>query len=116
MCETVADTRAWLRQVNYAEGVFLQEYLGRAEAGHIVLVSGGEIYSLVTNQEYKYAFNGNLGIVAGAPLGGLVERDERGPVRAGARVDSSAAALVARGELPRAIAGDRHQTRAADGR
>jgi phosphoribosylamine-glycine ligase len=75
LCETVEDTRAWLKQVNYAEGVFLQEYLGRAEAGHIVLVSGGEIYSLVTNQEYKYAFNGNLGIVAGAPLGGLVERD-----------------------------------------
>ena len=75
LCETVADTRAWLRNVNYAEGVFLQEYLGRAEAGHIVLVSGGEIHSLVTNQEYKYAFNGNLGIVAGAPLGGLVERD-----------------------------------------
>ena len=76
LCETVADTRAWLRHVNYAEGVFLQEYLGRAEAGHIALVSGGEIYSLVTNQEYKYAFNGNHGIVAGAPLGGLVERDE----------------------------------------
>jgi phosphoribosylamine-glycine ligase len=76
LCETVADTRAWLRNVNYAEGVFLQEYLGRAEAGHIVLVSGGEIHSLVTNQEYKYAFNGNQGIVAGAPLGGLVERDE----------------------------------------
>ena len=76
MCETVADTRAWLRQVNYAEGVFLQEYLGRAEAGHIALVSHGEIHSLVTNQEYKYAFNGNMGIVAGAPLGGLVERDE----------------------------------------
>jgi phosphoribosylamine--glycine ligase len=76
LCETVADTRAWLRHVNYAEGVFLQEYLGRAEAGHIALVSGGEIYSLVTNQEYKYAFNGNMGIVAGAPLGGLVERDE----------------------------------------
>lgn len=75
LCETVADTRAWLRQVNYAEGVFLQEYLGRAEVGHIVLVSGGEIHSLVTNQEYKYAFNGNMGIVAGAPLGGLVERD-----------------------------------------
>ena len=76
LCETAEDTRAWLRQVNYAEGVFLQEYLGRAEAGHIVLVSGGEIHSLVTNQEYKYAFNGNMGIVAGAPLGGLVERDE----------------------------------------
>ena len=75
LCETVADTRAWLRHVNYAEGVFLQEYLGRAEVGHIVLVSGGEIYSLVTNQEYKYAFDGNQGIVAGAPLGGLVERD-----------------------------------------
>lgn len=75
LCETVEDTRAWLRNVNYAEGVFLQEYLGRAEAGHIVLVSAGEIHSLVTNQEYKYAFNGNLGIVAGAPLGGLVERD-----------------------------------------
>jgi phosphoribosylamine---glycine ligase len=76
LCETVEDTRAWLRHVNYAEGVFLQEYLGRAEAGHIALVSGGEIYSLVTNQEYKYAFNGNQGIVAGAPLGGIVERDE----------------------------------------
>jgi len=76
LCETVEDTRAWLRHVNYAEGVFLQEYLGRAEAGHIALVSGGEIYSLVTNQEYKYAFNGNQGIIAGAPLGGLVERDE----------------------------------------
>ena len=75
LCETVEDTRAWLRQVNYAEGIFLQEYLGRAEAGHIVLVSGGEIHSLVTNQEYKYAFTGNHGIVAGAPLGGLVERD-----------------------------------------
>jgi len=75
LCETIEDTRAWLRQVNHAEGVFLQEYLGRAEAGHIVLVSRGEIHSLVTNQEYKYAFNGNLGIVAGAPLGGLVERD-----------------------------------------
>jgi len=75
LCETVADTRAWLRKVDYAEGVFLQEYLGRAEAGHIVLVSDGEIHSLVTNQEYKYAFNGNMGIVAGAPLGGLVERD-----------------------------------------
>ncbi len=75
LCETVEDTRAWLRHVNYAEGVFLQEYLGRAEAGHIVLVSGGEIYPLVTNQEYKYAFNGNQGVVAGAPLGGLVERD-----------------------------------------
>ena len=75
LCEAVEDTRAWLRHVNYAEGVFLQEYLGRAEAGHIVLVSGGEIYSLVTNQEYKYAFNGNQGVVAGAPLGGLVEKD-----------------------------------------
>lgn len=75
LCEAIEDTRAWLRQVNHAEGVFLQEYLGRAEAGHIVLVSGGEIHSLVTNQEYKYAFNGNMGIVAGAPLGGLVERD-----------------------------------------
>jgi phosphoribosylamine--glycine ligase len=75
LCETVEDTRAWLRQINYAEGVFLQEYLGRAEAGHIVLVSGGEIHSLVTNQEYKYAFNGNQGIIAGAPLGGLVEQD-----------------------------------------
>lgn len=75
LCETVEDTRAWLKQLDYAEGVFLQEYLGRAEAGHLVLVSGGEIYSLATNQEYKYAFHGNMGIVAGAPLGGLIERD-----------------------------------------
>jgi phosphoribosylamine-glycine ligase len=77
LSESVAETRAWLQVVNDAEGIFLQEYLGPAEAGHIALVSGGEIYSLVTNQEYKRAFNGNMGIVAGAPLGGLVERDEK---------------------------------------
>jgi phosphoribosylamine-glycine ligase len=64
-----------LKQVDYAEGVFMQEYLGRCEVGHIALVSGGEIYSLVTNQEYKRAFAGNQGVVAGAPLGGLVEVD-----------------------------------------
>lgn len=75
LCETVEDTRAWLRQIDYAEGVFLQEYLGRCEAGHIALISGGEIYSVVTNQEYKRAFAGDMGIVAGAPLGGLVEKD-----------------------------------------
>jgi phosphoribosylamine--glycine ligase len=75
LCETLADTRSWLKHIDYAEGVFLQEYLGRCEAGHIALVSGGEIRSLVTNQEYKRAFAGDLGIVAGAPLGGLVEKD-----------------------------------------
>jgi phosphoribosylamine--glycine ligase len=75
LCETLQDTRSWLQHVDYAEGVFLQEYIGRCEAGHIALVSGGEIYSLVTNQEYKRAFAGNMGIVAGAPLGGLVEKD-----------------------------------------
>ena len=75
ICETLEDTRAWLGHVDYEEGVFLQEYMGRAEAGHIALVSGGEIYPVVTNQEYKRAFDGNMGIVAGAPLGGLVEKD-----------------------------------------
>ena len=75
LCETLEDTRSWLKHIDYAEGVFLQEYLGRCEAGHIALVSGGEIYSLVTNQEYKRAFAGNMGTVAGAPLGGLVEKD-----------------------------------------
>ena len=75
ICETESDTRSWLERVNYAEGVFLQEYMGRREAGHIAVVSNGEIYSLVTNQEYKRAFNGNMGIVAGAPLGGIVEKD-----------------------------------------
>ena len=75
VCQSLEDTRSWLKHVDYAEGVFLQEYLGPCEAGHIALVSGGEIYSLVTNQEYKRAFAGNMGVVAGAPLGGLVERD-----------------------------------------
>jgi phosphoribosylamine-glycine ligase len=75
LCETIGDTRSWLANVNYAEGVFLQEYLGRAEAGHIAFVSGGEIHSVVTNQEYKRAFDGNMGVIAGAPLGGLVEKD-----------------------------------------
>ena len=75
LCESVEDTRSWLKQLDYAEGVFLQEYLGHREVGHIALVSGGQIHSLVTNQEYKRAFAGNMGIIAGAPLGGLVEKD-----------------------------------------
>jgi phosphoribosylamine-glycine ligase len=75
VCETVADTRSWLRRINYEEGVFLQEFMGYREAGHIAFVTGGEIYSLITNQEYKRAYDGNMGIVAGAPLGGLVEQD-----------------------------------------
>lgn len=75
VCESWEDTMAWLPRMDDAEGIFLQEYLGRREVGHIALVSAGEIHSLVTNQEYKRAFDGNLGIVAGAPLGGLVQRD-----------------------------------------
>jgi alanine racemase len=75
VCETVEDTLGWLPRLDYADGVFLQEYLGRAEAGHIALVSAGEIHSLVTNQEYKRAFDGDMGVVAGAPMGGLIERD-----------------------------------------
>lgn len=75
VAETVEDTLSWLEQVNYAEGVFLQEYMGRREAGHTAFVSGGELYPMVTNQEYKRAFDGNMGPVAGAPLGGLVEID-----------------------------------------
>lgn len=75
LCETIQDTRSWLDHIDYAEGVFLQEYMGTREAGHIALVTDGEIHSLVTDQEYKRAFNDNMGIVAGAPLGGLVEKD-----------------------------------------
>jgi phosphoribosylamine-glycine ligase len=75
VCETAEETRAWLPRLDHRDGVFLQEYLGRAEAGHIAFVAGGEVYSVVTNQEYKRAFNGNQGVVAGAPLGGLVEQD-----------------------------------------
>jgi len=75
LCETVDDTRSWLKMVNYEEGVFLQEYMGEREAGHIAFVTGGEIYSLITNQEYKRAFDGNMGVITGAPLGGLVEKD-----------------------------------------
>lgn len=75
VCESVEDTLGWLERLDYAEGVFLQEYMGRREAGHIALVSNGEIHSLVTNQEYKRAFDGNMGPVAGAPLGGLAEKD-----------------------------------------
>jgi len=76
VCESPEETRSWLEGgLDDREGLFLQEYLGRAEVGHIALVSNGEIHSLVTNQEYKRAYAGNLGIVAGAPLGGLVQVD-----------------------------------------
>ncbi len=75
VCETIEQTRTWLDYIDYKEGVFLQQYLGRQEGGHIAFVSAGEIYSLVSNQEYKRAFNDDQGIVAGAPLGGLVKQD-----------------------------------------
>lgn len=75
VCESADETRAWLPRLDYKDGVFLQEYLGRAEAGHIAFVSDGQVHSLVTNQEYKRAFNENQGVVAGAPLGGIVEQD-----------------------------------------
>lgn len=75
VCETVEETIGWLKRIDYAEGLFLQEYLGVIEAGHFVFVSDGEIYSIATNQEYKRAFTGNMGPVAGAPLGGIVEQD-----------------------------------------
>jgi phosphoribosylamine-glycine ligase len=73
--ETIEQTQYWLDNIDYKEGVFLQQYAGRKEVGHIVFISNGQVYSLVTNQEYKRAFDGNQGIVAGAPLGGLVEWD-----------------------------------------
>ena len=73
--ETISDTRSWLERIDYAEGVFLQEYLGTREAGHIAFVTGGEIYPMITNQEYKHSFNGDMGVIAGAPLGGLVIQD-----------------------------------------
>ena len=75
VCETLADTQSWLDRIDYAEGVFFQEYMGHKEAGHIVFVQNGHITSLVSNQEYKRAFNGNMGKIAGAPLGGLIEAD-----------------------------------------
>lgn len=76
LCETSEETLSWLPRIDYSEGVFLQEYVGRREVGHIAFISNGEVHSLVTNQEYKRAFNGNMGIVAGAPLGGLIEIDQ----------------------------------------
>lgn len=75
VCETTADTRSWLDRIDYAEGVFFQEYMGHKEAGHIVFVNRGKVTSLITNQEYKRAFAGNMGKIAGAPLGGIVEQD-----------------------------------------
>ena len=75
ICESISDTNGWIERVNYAEGLFLQEYLGKVEAGHFVFVSGGKISSLVTNQEFKRAFTGDMGPLAGAPLAGIVEQD-----------------------------------------
>ena len=75
ICESTEDTNGWIERVDYAEGLFLQEYLGKEEAGHFVFISGGEISSLVTNKEFKRAFTGDMGPLAGAPLAGLVEQD-----------------------------------------
>ncbi len=76
VCETIEDTKTWLENLDFREGVFMQEYLGTKEVGHIAFVSNGKIYSVLTNQEYNRAFDGNMGKVAGAPMGGLVEVDK----------------------------------------
>ncbi len=75
ICETEVDTLQWLGRVDDRDGIFLQEYMGTREAGHVAFVSNGQIHSIATNQEYKRAFTGNMGVVAGAPLGGIVEVD-----------------------------------------
>ena len=75
VCETVEDTLGWIERIDDSEGIFLQEYFGTAEAGHFVFISEGKIQSLVTNQEYKRSFTGNMGPVAGAPLGGIGQVD-----------------------------------------
>jgi phosphoribosylamine--glycine ligase len=65
----------WLELVDDRDGVFLQQFVSRREIGFIALVSDGEIYPLATNQEYKRVYAGNQGILAEAPVGGLVEID-----------------------------------------
>ena len=37
VCESVEDTLAWLDRIDYAEGVFLQQYIGVAEVGHFCI-------------------------------------------------------------------------------
>ncbi len=76
ICRSPEETIRWLDKIDYADGVFLQEFLGSKEAGYFVFISNGEICNLVTNQEYKRAFTGNMGPVADAPLGGIVEQDQ----------------------------------------
>ena len=75
VCETVEDTLDCLETVDFSEGLFLQEYVGKREVGHVVFVSDGKIHSLITNQEYKRAFNGDMGVTTSIPLGGLAEQD-----------------------------------------
>ncbi|PCI96459.1 MAG: phosphoribosylamine--glycine ligase [Alphaproteobacteria bacterium] len=75
ICETVEDTLDCLKTVDCSEGLFLQEYVGKREVGHVVFVSDGEIHSLITNQEYKRAFSGDMGVTTSIPLGGLAEQD-----------------------------------------
>ncbi len=75
VCKSVEDTYEWLNRIDFSEGVLLQEYLGTEELGHFMFIADGKIQSLVSNWEYKYAFTGNMGPLAGAPLGGLAEQD-----------------------------------------
>lgn len=75
VCRLPEETLGCLEQIDDSDGVFLQEYMGEKEAGHFVFVSGGEVVSLATNLEFKQAFDGDMGPMAGAPLGGMLEQD-----------------------------------------
>jgi len=75
VCKTAEETYGWLHSVDFSEGALLQECIGEEEVAHFTFVSNGSIQSIMTHWEYKRAFTGNMGPIAGAPLGSIVEQD-----------------------------------------
>ena len=73
--ETLPETLQAIDHSDDTEGIFMQELIGKREVGHIALVAGGEVFPLVTNQEYKWKLDGNQGEVLGYPMGGIVQVD-----------------------------------------
>jgi phosphoribosylamine--glycine ligase len=75
VCETVEDTRAWLKQVNYAEGVFLQEYLGAPKPGTSCWSAAGRFIRSSPTRNTSARSTATWGSSQARRSAGSVERD-----------------------------------------
>ncbi|MCB0326916.1 MAG: hypothetical protein KDD52_04770, partial [Bdellovibrionales bacterium] len=77
VCKNSDELIQYLDTQDQNDDFFLQEYCGTFELGHVAMVDHGNIQSLVSNQEYKWSQDGNLGLMQSQPFGALAIQDPK---------------------------------------